>query len=117
MWEKFKKNCIAGRRTGLGITALGDAIAALNIKYGTEESILKTEEIYRALSLGAWRSSVQMAKERGAFPIFELNREIAHPFVEQILDQDEKLKKDFWEFGRRKMWKIWTLTKQKCNSI
>ncbi len=101
LWKKFRENCVLGRRTGLGITALGDALAALNIKYGSENSLVKTEEIYKALCLGAYRSSVKLAEERGAFPMFDLKLELANPFIQQILNEDEELRKNFIKFGRR----------------
>lgn len=101
MWMKFRENCIKGRRTGLGITALGDALAALNIRYGTEDSIEMTEKIYKNLCLSAYKSSIQMAKERGPFPMFNLDLEIKHPFIQRILDEDVELKENFIKFGRR----------------
>lgn len=101
MWLKFRANCVAGRRTGLGITGLADALAALGIRYGSEKSIEVTEQIYKALTLAAYRSSVQLAKERGAFPIFDLKLEMEHPFIKRLLLEDEELCKNFIEYGRR----------------
>lgn len=101
LWKKIKNAGSNGRRTGLGITGLGDAFAGLGIKYGSDESVLKTEEIYRALALGAYRSSIQLAKERGPFPIFSHDVEHGHEFIEQILNEDPKLRIEYEAHGRR----------------
>lgn len=101
MWRNFRENCVSGRRTGLGITGLGDAIAALGHRFGSEKSLEITEQIYKALALGSYRSSVQLAKERGAFPIFELERELQHPFIQRIMNEDQELFEKFKKFGRR----------------
>ena len=85
LWSKIKKSCENGRRTGLGITGLGDAIAALNCKYGSDESVNITEEIYKTLAKGAHRSSLVMAKERGAFPIFDFKREESHEYLNRVM--------------------------------
>ena len=101
MWINFRKNCVDGRRTGLGITGLGDAIAALGIRFGSDESIVVTELIYKALAVNSYRSSIQLAKERGSFPIFDIDLEEKHPFINQILNEDEQMKADFYTYGRR----------------
>lgn len=101
LWEKIKQAAINGRRTGLGITALGDALAYLNICYGSEESVKMTGELYKALALGAYRSTVEMAKERGAFPVFSHEVEKDHPFIEQIMNEDFNLRAIYREYGRR----------------
>ncbi len=93
LWLKIKDKCSRGRRTGLGITALGDTLAALNIKYGSEESITVSQEIYRALKLAAYESSVEMAEELGPFEIFDHSLEKDNPFLkrfeqENIVDKD-----------------------------
>lgn len=101
MWNRFKNNCIKGRRTGLGITALGDAIAALNMKYGSKNSIEFTEYVYKNLALNAYRSTVKMAAERGPFPEYEYEIEKDNLFINQIMDLDPDLRKDWERYGRR----------------
>jgi ribonucleoside-diphosphate reductase alpha chain len=94
LWNKMKEKAINGRRTGTGITALGDVLAALSIPYGSEESIELTEKIYKTLKLSAYRASVDMAKELGAFPIWNSEYEKNNPFLLRILDEDPKLYED-----------------------
>lgn len=101
MWEQFLSSCKNGRRTGLGITALGDMLAALNIRYGSKQAITMTNEIYRQLAINAYKSSAIMAQERGAFPIFEHELEVEHEFVNSILDQDKELRRLHSKHGRR----------------
>jgi ribonucleotide reductase alpha subunit len=101
LWQDVRKAAINGRRTGLGITAIGDTVAALGLRYGSPESIKVVEEIYKALALGAYRSSVQMAKERGAFPIFSHEKEKGHEFLEQIWAADPVLYAEYQRYGRR----------------
>lgn len=101
LWQKIRHFCQLGRRTGLGILALGDALAACNIKYGSPESIAMTEEIYRILALNAYRATVDMAEERGAFAICDPVREEAHPFLARIMAQDPALREKWMRVGRR----------------
>lgn len=101
LWEKIKAAAINGRRTGLGITALGDAMAGCNLKYGSDESIVFTDRVYRQLALSSYRSSIAMAKERGSFPIFSHEVEKDHPFIERILNEDPDLRRDYNLYGRR----------------
>jgi len=101
LWQKIKNAAVNGRRTGLGITALGDAIAGVNLKYGSDESIALTDRIYRQLALSSYRSSVDMARERGAFPIFSHEVEKGHPFIERVMAEDAELKHDYEIYGRR----------------
>jgi ribonucleotide reductase alpha subunit len=102
LWLKIKKANIGGRRTGLGITALGDCLAMLNIKYGMPESIDMTYQIYKALAVGAHTSSCIMAKERGAFPLFDFNKEKGHNYLNSIMSAAGSEVADMWEkFGRR----------------
>ncbi|MDR1552813.1 MAG: adenosylcobalamin-dependent ribonucleoside-diphosphate reductase [Prevotellaceae bacterium] len=101
LWEKIKDKCIRGRRTGLGITAEGDMLAALGIRYGTDESIEFASEIQKILALEAYRTSTQMAKERGAFPICDLTREENNPMINRIREQDEELYNEMVKTGRR----------------
>ena len=100
-WEQFKKNCINGRRTGLGITALGDTLASLNIKYGSKESILETEKIYKILCLSSFESSCLMAEEIGPFPLWNEKIEKNNMFLNRILDASPKIKELHNKFGRR----------------
>jgi ribonucleoside-diphosphate reductase alpha chain len=102
LWNKIKTAASGGRRTGLGVTAMGDALAFLNIRYGSQESVDKTEEIYKALSMAAYRSSVTMAEERGAFPVFSHALERRHPFIQQFFETaDQRLRSDYLKHGRR----------------
>jgi len=87
MWVEVRAKCFNGRRTGTGITALGDAIAALGVKYGSDESISITEDIYRTLKFGAYRSSVDMAKELSPFPVWDNKLEKDNPFLNRIKDE------------------------------
>jgi ribonucleoside-diphosphate reductase alpha chain len=101
LWKKIKKVAIDGRRTGLGITALGDTFAYLNLQYGSNDSIKLTEEVYKALALNSYRSSVMMARDRGPFPIFSLEVEKNHVFIEQIMSEDRELRMMYEKHGRR----------------
>ncbi|MFA5153704.1 MAG: adenosylcobalamin-dependent ribonucleoside-diphosphate reductase, partial [Clostridia bacterium] len=101
LWHKIKSSTINGRRTGLGPTAIGDTVAALNIKYGSDESIKIIEQIYKTIAINAARSSVIMAKERGAFPIYNYELEKDHEFLNRILKFDSQLYEDYKKYGRR----------------
>lgn len=101
LWNKIRSAALGGRRTGLGITALGDTLAALGFVYGSDVSIQMTETIYRTLAVNAYRSSVKMAEERGAFPVFDLATEQDHPFIQQILEADPDLVPAYKKHGRR----------------
>lgn len=101
LWKSIKQVASAARRTGLGITALGDALAMLGIKYGSDESITKTESIYCALSLAAYRSSVNMAKERGVFSAYDYQLEKDHSFINKVMNLDDQLRSDWEKYGRR----------------
>lgn len=101
LWSKIRDAAVKGRRTGLGITALGDVFAYLNMAYGSAESVSLTEAIYRSLALNSYRSSVKMAEERGAFPVFSLELEEKHPFIQQIMAEDAELASNYRKFGRR----------------
>ena len=101
LWEKIKKKSSMGRRTGVGITAEGDMIAAMMLRYGTQEATDFSVNVHRTLALAAYGSSVQMAKERGAFEIYDTNREKANPFILRIKEADPKLYKEMKQYGRR----------------
>jgi ribonucleoside-diphosphate reductase alpha chain len=102
LWVKILEAGQNGRRTGLGVTGLGDALAALNIRYGSQISIETTEEIYKALAVGAHRSSLIMAKERGAFPVFDYAREKDHGYLKRVMSSCGGDSWDMWKTtGRR----------------
>lgn len=101
LWVRLRKNCEAGRRTGLGITGLGDALAAVGIRYGSEESIKTVEEMYKTLTVSAFKSSAKMARDRGAFPLYDVSLEKGHPYISRILNADLSLKRLHNKHGRR----------------
>lgn len=101
MWKKILKYNNDGRRTGLGITALGDTFAALGLKYGSNESIKTTGDIYKTLKLGAYESSMEMAKELGTFSDWNSDLEKDHPFFKRIKKDDEELYNNLMKYGRR----------------
>ena len=101
LWNKIRTRTLQGRRTGVGTTAEGDMIASLGLRYGTEEATDFSEKVHRALALAAYRSSVEMAKERGSFSIFEAQREEHNPFIARIKDADPELYQDMVKYGRR----------------
>lgn len=101
LWEKIRKKTLQGRRTGVGITAEGDMIAAMGIRYGTEEANSFAEEVHRSLALAAYHSSVMLAKERGAFEIFDIKREKNNPFINRLAAADPELYKLMEQYGRR----------------
>ncbi len=101
LWEKIRMKTLQGRRTGLGITAEGDMLAALGIRYGSEEGNDFSEKVHKSVALNAYASSVEMAKERGAFEIFDANLEKGNPFINRLKDADASLYKDMVKYGRR----------------
>jgi ribonucleoside-diphosphate reductase alpha chain len=101
LWEKIQKKTIQGRRTGVGITAEGDMLAALNLRYGTEEATEFAEKVQKTLAVEAYRSSVQMAKERGAFEVYDTKREEKNPFIGRIAEADPELYEEMKKYGRR----------------
>lgn len=101
LWEKIRAKTLKGRRTGVGTTAEGDMIAALGLRYGTPEATAFSERVHRALALAAYRSSVVMASERGAFEIFDAAREKDNPFIARLRDADPSLYEDMVKHGRR----------------
>lgn len=101
LWEKIKCKTGQGRRTGLGITAEGDMLAALGLRYGTQEATDFAVKVQKTLALTAYAASVEMAKERGAFEIYDAQREAANPFVLRIKEADEALYADMVKYGRR----------------
>lgn len=101
LWEKIKKMAINGRRTGIGITAEGDMLAALGLRYGSETAVEFSVEVHKIVALEAYRGSVILAKERGAFPIYDAKREKNNPFIQRLAQADPELYKDMTRFGRR----------------
>ena len=101
LWEKIKEKSGKGRRTGVGITAEGDMIAAMGLRYGTQEATDFAVSVHRTLALNAYRSSVTMAKERGAFAIYDADREAHNPFINRLREADPQLYEDMRRYGRR----------------
>lgn len=101
LWQKIKTKSIQGRRTGVGITAEGDMLAALGLKYGTKEATNFSTEVHKKFALAAYRASVEMAKERGAFPIYDSIREEKNPMINRIKEADPALYTDMVKYGRR----------------
>ncbi len=101
LWQKIQEKCLQGRRTGIGITAEGDMLAALGIRYGSPESLDFCENLHRMLSLAVYRGSVNLARERGAFPIYDAAREEGNPFIQRLRDADPALYADMVKYGRR----------------
>jgi ribonucleoside-diphosphate reductase alpha chain len=101
LWNKIHVACVNGRRTGVGITAEGDMLAALGIQYGSDEAIDFAVKVQRTLAVNAYRSSVDMAKERGPFPIFDAKREASNPYINRLKEADPKLYEDMVKYGRR----------------
>lgn len=101
LWEKIKEKSGKGRRTGVGITAEGDMIAAMGLRYGTQEATDFAVSVHRTLALNAYRSSVTMAKERGGFAIYDAGREAHNPFINRLREADPQLYEDMRRYGRR----------------
>lgn len=101
LWKKIKDKTSQGRRTGVGTTAEGDMIAAMGLTYGTEEATKFSVEVHKTLALAAYRSSVMLASERGAFPVFDYKREANNPFMNRLKEADPKLYDLMVKYGRR----------------
>lgn len=101
LWEKIRDKAVRGRRMGIGITAEGDMIAALNMRYSSDEANAFAVEVQKTLAIEAYRESVIMAKERGAFPIFDANREKDNPFINRIKEADPEVYEQMLKYGRR----------------
>ena len=101
LWEKIYKKSGQGRRTGVGITAEGDMLAAMGLRYGTQEATDFSVEVHKTVALQAYRSSVEMAKERGAFEIFNAEREKNNPFINRLKEADAELYENMVKYGRR----------------
>jgi ribonucleoside-diphosphate reductase alpha chain len=114
LWQSVREACVNGRRTGLGVTGLGDTIAALGFKYGTEHAIAIVDNIYRQLAISAYKSSCSLAKERGAFPVFDREKEVDNDYLNRVLDCDANLANFHAKYGRRN---IALLTTAPCGSV
>lgn len=101
LWENIRIKAEEGRRTGIGITAEGDMLAALNLRYGSEDAVDFSVEVHKILALEAYRSSVYLAKDRGAFAIYDTHLEKNNPFIERLRNEDENFYRDMMKYGRR----------------
>ena len=101
LWKKIYKKAKEGRRTGVGITAEGDMLAALSLRYGTEEATDFSEKVHKTLAIEAYRSSTSLARERGAFEIFDIEREKNNPFIKRITKADPSVYEEMKKYGRR----------------
>lgn len=101
LWKNIREKAEEGRRTGVGITAEGDMLAGLNLRYGTDKAIDFSVKVHKTIAVEAYRSSVYMAKDRGAFKIYDKERESKNPFILRLKEADESLYKDMVKYGRR----------------
>lgn len=101
LWEKIRSKTLKGRRTGVGTTAEGDMLAAMGLKYGTKEATDFSESVHRALALAAYGSSVNLAKERGAFEVYDAEREKNNPYIKRLAEQDPEMYENMLKYGRR----------------
>lgn len=101
LWQKIKEKSKQGRRTGIGITAEGDMLAALGLIYGTNEATEFSVEVHKTLATAVYRSSVNMAKDRGSFPVFDYKKEENNPFIKRIATVDPQIVEDMKKYGRR----------------
>ncbi len=102
LWENVKSQAILGRRTGLGITGLGDMLAMLGLQYGSEAAVAETEEVYKWLSVNSYESSIVLAKERGSFAAWDYEREADHPFISKVIGELlPERQEEYREHGRR----------------
>ena len=101
LWKKIKEKATQGRRTGIGITAEGDMLASLGLRYGSPEAINFSTNVHKTLAIEVYRSSINLAKERGKFPIFEYEREKDNPFIRRIFSAAPELEEEMKKHGRR----------------
>ena len=101
LWEKIREKAVNGRRTGIGITAEGDMLAALGLQYGSENAIDFSVEVHKIVAIEAYRGSVLLAKERGAFPIYDTRKEINNPYIKRLALADPELYEEMIQHGRR----------------
>jgi len=114
LWNKVKSAALKGRRTGLGVTGLGDTLAMLGENYGSESSIEVTEKIYKSLCIAAYESSCQLAKERGSFPVYDFEKEENNAFIQRIFEESPELREMHRNYGRRN---IAITTTAPCGSV
>ncbi|MEI6753182.1 MAG: adenosylcobalamin-dependent ribonucleoside-diphosphate reductase [Paludibacter sp.] len=101
LWDKIKIKTSQGRRTGVGTTGEGDMLAALGFRYGTDEATEFSEKVHKAVAIAAYSSSINMAKERGSFTVYDAKREEKNPFINRLKDADPELYKNMVKYGRR----------------
>ena len=101
LWDKIKIKTSQGRRTGVGTTGEGDMLAALGFRYGTDEATDFSEKVHKAVAIAAYSSSVTMAKERGAFDVYDSKRELNNPFINRLKEASPELYKEMVKYGRR----------------
>ncbi len=101
LWQKIRDKCVEGRRTGIGITAEGDMLAALGYRYGTPEATDFSVQVHKTLALAAYRSSVRLAADRGAFPVYDSKREADNPFIQRLKEAEPDLYEEMLTHGRR----------------
>ena len=101
LWENIREKCIQGRRTGIGITAEGDMLAALNVRYGSDTAIDFSVEIHKLLAVEVYRSSVELARDRGAFPVYNAEREKNNPFIKRLKEEAPSVYNNMVRYGRR----------------
>jgi len=101
LWKNIKQKCLEGRRTGVGITAEGDMLAALGLRYGSTKAIEFSEEVHKHMAIEAYRSSVELAKQRGSMPVYDAKREEKNPFIMRLKEADPQLYEDMLKYGRR----------------
>ena len=101
LWKKIREMAVNGRRTGIGITAEGDMLAALGLQYGSEAAVDFSVEVHKRVAIEAYRGSVNLAKERGPFPIYDSKREKNNPFIQRLAEADPELYKEMTTYGRR----------------
>ena len=101
LWEKIKAKAREGRRTGVGITAEGDMLAALGLRYGSDEAVDFSVDVHKQLAVAAYGSSVELAKERGAFKIFDAEREKNNPFISRLREAAPEMYQEMAKYGRR----------------
>lgn len=115
LWKKIRDAAERGRRTGLGVTAVGDTVAMMNLVYGSDDSIDFVERMYRSLAVASYRSSIEMAKDRGCFPVYSFRKEEGHPFIERILEAGgDEMREAYETHGRRN---IANTTTAPCGSV
>ncbi len=101
LWKKIRTKTLLGRRTGVGTTGEGDMLAALGLRYGTPQATDFSENVHKAIALAAYRESVELARQRGAFAIFDAAREENNPYIKRLAESDPQLYEDMKKYGRR----------------